>query len=168
MNIRSAAGKDLPQLLSIYEKARSFMASYGNENQWNNGYPQKELLEQDILQNQLYVLEEHGQPAAVFVFFIGEEPTYQIIENGCWPSSRPYGTIHRLASAGLMPHAADPVISWCAKQCRQANADLRGDTHEKNIPMQKAFVRNGFVKCGTIYVRDGSPRIAYHKNNEFF
>ena len=27
--------------------------------------------------------------------------------------------------------------------------------------MQKQIEKNGFKKCGTIYVRDGSPRIAY-------
>ena len=34
---------------------------------------------------------------ATFVFIIGEDPTYDIIENGAWiDNERPYGTIHRM------------------------------------------------------------------------
>lgn len=163
MKFRPALHSDLPQILSIYEKARAFMASYGNDCQWANGYPQREILENDLRNGRLFVCTQNGQIAAVFMFFIGTEPTYEMIENGCWPNDRPYGTIHRLASAGLIFHAADAVIDWCFDLCRQAGADLRADTHNKNIPMQKVFERNGFLKCGTIYVRDGSPRIAYQK-----
>ena len=38
------------------------------------------------------------------------------------------------------------------------------DTHENNRVMQRAAERYGFKKCGTIYVADGSPRIAYQWN----
>ena len=27
---------------------------------------------------------------------------------------------------------------------------------------QRQIEKNGFIRCGTIYVEDGSPRIAYH------
>lgn len=163
MLIRHALPNDLPRILSIYEKARTFMASYGNASQWANGYPQEELLRNDLQYRRLYVCTENDRLAAVFMFFIGTEPTYEIIENGSWLNDRSYGTIHRLACSGLVPHAADFVIGWCLERCSQSGADLRGDTHEKNLPMQKAFERNGFIRCGTIHVRDGSPRIAYQK-----
>ena len=29
--------------------------------------------------------------------------------------------------------------------------------------MRRAFERNGFERCGTIWVEDGTPRIAYQK-----
>lgn len=163
MQFRQAKKDDLPQILSIYENARAFMVSCGNDTQWGDGYPQKELLENDIKYTRLYIAEENAETAAVFMFFIGAEPTYEIIENGRWLNDRPYGTIHRLACTGVIPHAADSVIDWCYKQCSMADADLRGDTHAKNLPMQRAFERNGFIRCGTIHVRDGSPRIAYQK-----
>lgn len=161
MQIRTAVPEDLPQILSLYENARSFMAACGNATQWKDGYPSKELLESDIRQRRLYLLADKERIAAVFMFFIGEEPTYRSIEGGQWLNSRPYGTIHRLASAGTVSRAADPVILWCREQCRSCSADLRGDTHEKNLPMQKVFARNGFCRCGIIHVQDGTPRIAY-------
>lgn len=143
------------------------MASYGNTAQWGDGYPQRQLLEKDIANGRLYLLEEEREPAAVFMFFIGTEPTYEIIENGSWPDHRPYGTIHRLASANRIPHSADFIIDWCSQRCSLERANLRGDTHEKNIPMQRVFQRNGFIRCGTIHVSDGTPRIAYQKNTSF-
>ena len=48
----------------------------------------------------LYAVEINGRFCGAFVFFIGEEPTYRIIEDGAWIDDGPYGTIHRVASDG--------------------------------------------------------------------
>ena len=39
---------------------------------------------------------------------------------------------------------------------------LRADTHANNIYMQRALTATGFVRCGTIYTEDGTPRLAYY------
>ena len=39
-------------------------------------------------------------------------------------------------------------------------SNLRIDTHEKNLTMQKALTRQGFVRCGLVRLREGE-RIAY-------
>lgn len=46
--IRRATLEDMPILLEIYERARNFMISTGNINQWKNGYPSRDLLAEDI------------------------------------------------------------------------------------------------------------------------
>lgn len=163
MHIQPARLSDLPQILSIYENARSFMARNGNPSQWVNGYPSKALLEDDIAQNRLFVCQKNDLIEAVFMFRIGDDPTYSYIEDGEWKNDRRYGTIHRLASAGRIPKTADFCIGWCAGQCALQNASLRGDTHADNLPMQDVFVRNGFLKCGVIYTDDGTPRIAFQR-----
>ena len=48
----------------------------------------------------------------------------------------------------------------------QMGNNLRADTHEKNRSMRKMLENNGFTKCGTIYVEDGTPRVAYQKVKE--
>lgn len=161
MYIRKAVYEDLPAILPVYERARNFMASCGNTVQWINNYPKKELLEEDIRKDQLYLCMEGEQIAMVFVFFIGEDPNYATIIDGSWPDSRPYGTIHRIASSGLIPGVSTFCIRWCYEKCRAHNANLRGDTHEKNIPMQHVFEKNGFRRCGIVFMADGTPRIAY-------
>ena len=29
--------------------------------------------------------------------------------------------------------------------------------------MQQQFLKNGFVRCGLVYMEDGTERIAYHR-----
>lgn len=98
--ITSATIADLPDILSIYEHARTFMAESGNPAQWADGYPQRELLLQDIERGQLYLCRDTRTVYGVFAFIIGEDETYARIENGSWLSDAPYGTIHRIAGNG--------------------------------------------------------------------
>ncbi len=90
--IRPAVQADLNQIEKIYAQARRFMAENGNPTQWGNDYPRRELLEADIKAGNLYVAEDHDQIYGVFLFVIGEDPTYSYIENGGWCSDLPYGT----------------------------------------------------------------------------
>ena len=158
MEIRKARYSDLPALLILYANARSFMAEHGNPDQWWGGYPKRELLESDVEAGQLYVCEENERIHAVFVLALGDDPTYAVIE-GAWKNDRPYGTLHRIASSGERRGMTDGIVQWAFAQ----TGNLRADTHARNLPMQKAFERNGFERCGIIYVADGTPRIAYHK-----
>lgn len=158
---RGANRSELEQIVKVYERARAVMAAGGNPTQWKDGYPSREQLERDILSNRLFVYMVNGQLAAVFAFILGEDPTYAQIE-GRWLNDAPYGTLHRLASAGVRPGVADAVIRWCAERC----GSLRADTHADNKPMQHILEKNGFVRCGIIHVADGSPRIAYQKLSE--
>lgn len=82
MKIRTATILDLERILEIYAYARTFMAQTGNPTQWGDGYPKKELLTKDIEQGQLYVMEEKNEIHGVFVFIIGADPTYEVIEDG--------------------------------------------------------------------------------------
>lgn len=158
MQIRNASVNDLPVLLELFAGARRFMAEKGNPGQWWGGYPTEEMLREDIRLEQLYVCEEDAHIYAAFVLVFGEDPTYQVIE-GAWKNDRPYGALHRIASTGERRGMADAIVRWAFAK----HGNLRGDTHELNLPMQQAFERNGFEYCGVIWVADGTPRMAYHK-----
>ena len=156
--IRPATENDLSRILKIYAHARRFMAQSGNPTQWADGYPQPELLMQDIAENQLYVICEGEIIRGVFVFFIGDDPTYSHMDGGNWRSSAPYGVIHRIASdstGGIFPIALD--------FCRSRIRHLRIDTHRDNRPMQHILDKAGFSRRGTIYLANGCPRIAYDR-----
>lgn len=157
MEIRQALTSDLPVLGELFTNAKRFMAAKGNPDQWEEGYPHC-VLERDIEKNQLYVCEEDGHIYAAFVMAVGEDPTYQVIE-GEWKNNLPYVTLHRIASTGEKHGMMDVIVGWAFSQC----ANVRGDTHELNLPMRNAFERNGFAYCGTIWVEDGTPRMAFHK-----
>ena len=157
---RGAVRGDLPQILQIYARAREAMAASGNPTQWGDNFPPQELLEEDIDSNRLFVYVVNGQLEAVFAFILGPDPTYQVIEEGQWLNDTlPYGTIHRLASAGKQKGVASAVIEWCLEHCQS----LRADTHADNKIMQHLLEKNGFARCGIIHVADGTPRIAYQR-----
>lgn len=157
MFIRKARRNDLPAIMSIYEKAREFMRQNGNPTQWGNGRPEKSQIEDDIFNECFYICENNGKITGVFALIIGEEPTYQEIQNGSWHSEDTYGTIHRLASDGTTKGIAKSCFDFCKAQCNY----LRIDTHRDNLPMQSAIQKYGFVRCGLIHVDDGSERIAF-------
>lgn len=155
--IRLAENEDLDAILKIYETARESMRNQGNPNQWGGQYPPKELVIRDMEAEHLYVIQQKEEPRGVFALVLGEDETYEVIEDGCWKNGEPYGTIHRLAGDGRMRG----IFESCLKFCRQEIGNLRADTHEDNHVMQHLLEKHGFEKCGIIHVADGSPRIAY-------
>ena len=157
--LRKAEKEDLPALFEIGRAARAYMASTGNPDQWQEGYPDL-CLEEDIEKGQLYVLtDEQGSLHAFFAFVLGEDPSYTAID-GAWLNDRPYGTIHRLGSDGTMKG----VFAQCLDFCKTLSPDIRADTHEKNLTMRHLLEKHGFVQCGTVNLelREGDTRrIAY-------
>lgn|SRR5574344_1992494 len=165
MTIRKSTEKDIIDIMNIYELAKAFMVNNNNATQWNKGYPGEEILKQDINKGQSYVCVKDENVVGTFTFIIGEEPTYQRIEQGKWHYDRAYGTIHRLASNGK----ARGIAKECFDYCTDKMDYIRIDTHRNNQQMQAAIKKYGFKECGIIYVRDGSERIAFdykYKLNE--
>ena len=76
MEIRKTTMDDLDMALSLYAKARQFMEEHGNPSQWNNSYPPKELVQEDIRRGCSYLCVEGGQTLAIFYFANEEEPDY--------------------------------------------------------------------------------------------
>lgn len=156
--IRRAVPADLEDILAVYATARAFMVSTGNPTQWGDGYPARELLTRDIRVGKLYAVTEAGRIRGVFYFAQEDDPTYAYIEDGNWQSGEAYGVIHRIASDG-----SGGIFSACLDFCLSRISHLRIDTHRDNRVMQHVVEKHGFRRCGTIYVADGSPRIAYER-----
>ncbi|MBO4848814.1 MAG: N-acetyltransferase [Clostridia bacterium] len=160
--IRLAEARDVEELLAVYKEAREFMAQHGNPTQWYaSGYPGEAVLEEDIALSRLYVIERGGRIAAAFVIAEGEEPTYRVIEEGEWPTSRPYLTVHRLASRTDEHGCADAALEHAERTAASRGMTVRADTHADNAPMRRILERRGYRYCGVIRVRGGSPRLAF-------
>ncbi len=161
--IRLAETKDLDAIVKVYDAARAYMALSGNPHQWgDDGYPHRDLLEEDIEKQRLYVIEENDAVHAVFAFMLGEDPTYGYIEDGQWPNDKPYGTIHRIASDGQIKGMFTRTFNFC----RSKIDEVRIDTHHDNKTMQHVVAKHGFKRCGIIYLENGAPRIAYQYSKE--
>ena len=157
--IETANREDLPRILEIYAYARGFMVKTGNPTQWGTTHPPKAQLEEDITLRRLYVVKGEGEIVGVFYFCVEEDPTYAEIFEGSWQENSPYGVIHRIAVISHRKGIANACYDFALKRCK----NLRIDTHEDNIPMQRSLAKNGFQKCGTIYLASGDPRIAFQK-----
>ena len=157
MHIRKANINDLAEIMEIYKTAQEFMIDSGNPYQWGRTYPSRELIEDDIARGVCHLICDNEMPHGVFALFEGQEPTYEYIENGCWANDDEYVTVHRIASDGKL-HG---IFNCAIEYCKSRYENIRIDTHESNIIMQGKIEKSGFERCGTIYVADGSARIAY-------
>lgn len=157
--IRTAVPADRAEILEIYARARRFMRDAGNPTQWGDTYPPEWLVDEDIATGRTHVYQSNGRIQAVFVRIPWEDPTYQVIL-GSWLNYRPYWAVHRVASRGEEKGAAAHCLNWCMEQW----GNVRIDTHDDNLPMQRMLEKNGFVRCGRIWLKNGDPRIAYQKS----
>lgn len=159
MEITRAQRGELDELMPVYDLARGFMRRTGNLEQWADGYPWRDLIAEDIEKGRAYVCREQGRIAAVFTFSVEEEPNYREIREGAWLNDRPYGVVHRLASAGIVSGVGRTVLDWCFLRC----GNVRIDTYPGNRVMQSLLERNGFVRCGVVTIENGADCIAYQK-----
>lgn len=165
--VRRAKRRDLPMIMPIFEEARATMAALGID-QWQNGYPERRVIEQDIGRNESYVLTIDHLIVASFSLLFREEPTYHNIYDGTWLSAPDahYGVLHRVAvsAASRRRGLAGWIIDYAVEQCRNRKlTSLRIDTHEGNTPMRRMLKKNGFAYCGIIYLETGESRVAYEK-----
>jgi hypothetical protein len=147
--------------MDIYACAREQMKKNGNPTQWGDSRPSEATIEADISGQKSYVIsDDEDRICGVFTFITGPDPTYARIYDGKWLNDEPYGVIHRIASDGSCHGILEAALSYC----EALTDNIRIDTHHDNKIMQHLLEKNDFIRCGIIYVDDGSPRIAYQKN----
>lgn len=156
MKVRKAREQELDAVLAIYEKARRFMRATGNPTQWGESYPPSDTVKEDISNGNLYVIDDDGVLCGVFAFFPSGDKLYDKID-GSWLNELPHAAIHRVASAGIRKG----ILAVCVNFCLEISNNLKIDTHADNAVMQKQLKKVGFTECGTVYLENGEPRIAF-------
>jgi len=164
MVMRKATVHDIPGIMEIIKQARAYLKENGVD-QWQNGYPDENVILNDILNENSYVLvSEEALIGTAAVIFDGEK-TYDYIE-GKWLTDGNYGTVHRLAVASpyRSSGAAGIMMNLIERLCIDNKMQsIRIDTHEDNKPMRRFLKKCSFKYCGIIYLEDGSKRLAYEK-----
>ena len=77
MKIRQATYEDLEALMEIFEGAKRIMRASGNLQQWNDGYPSREVVMRDIEAGHCYVLCDVGDAGQVGDAGLGAEAADQ-------------------------------------------------------------------------------------------
>ena len=162
--VRIAVLKDVERILEIIKDAKSFLKNLGID-QWQGDYPNKETILNDINKKQLFVYEE--EEVLGFIAIIkGIEETYNIIYDGKWLSDQEYITIHRIAvkEQAKKKGIGTKLFEYAIAYAKENNIrSVRVDTHKDNYAMQALIKKEGFIKCGYIYLKDHSLRLAYEK-----
>ena len=168
MQIRKANSKDMEALLELFDEARGTIANLGID-QWQNGYPSREVVEEDLAKERSFVFDVEGAVRGTFVLIEDGEVLYDKIYDGHWKSgddSSDYIAIHRVAVSVCMrgQGVSTAMISYAAKRALElGRSALRIDTHEGNVVMRRMLEKHGFEYCGIIYLANGDPRVAYEK-----
>lgn len=162
MKFRPTTYEDLNQVMTIINQAIQYFKEH-NIDQWQDGYPNEDTIIQDIKNNEAYVLEDNGNVIATCMITIKGEPTYKEIK-GDWLSDSDYICVHRIAlnnkykGNGLASKVLENAIKLYPEY-----QDIRFDTHDDNLSMQRFLLKNGFTYCGDITLMSGAKRRAYQK-----
>ena len=172
MTIRCGTPSDLDTLEALFDEARAAIGLLGID-QWQKGYPERSVIEEDVRLGRNRVMEEAGVIAGTFALIPDGEPTYDRIEDGHWltgDENRSYLTVHRTAIA--VPYrgtglSGKMVAAWEQEARRRGFRSVRIDTHHGNVVMRRMLEKNGLTPCGTIFLANGDRRIAYEKTVDF-
>jgi len=160
---REAVIDDLPEIWIIIQQAIQRRKKEGS-NQWQDGYPNPEVITHDIEHNQGYVLTEGETVIGYTAVLINDEPEYDRLE-GEWITKDDFVVFHRVAiSANHLGkgYAKKMMTSIEAYALDKKIYSIKADTNHDNEPMKRIFETLGYKFCGRVYFR-GSPRNAFEK-----
>lgn len=85
MEIRLAFPNEVDAIMQVMEDAKKCLADVGSD-QWQNGYPNADIITEDIISGQAYVALEEGELLAYAAVTKSPEATYEAIYEGKWQS----------------------------------------------------------------------------------
>lgn len=133
-------------------------------NQWQDGYPNPEVVQKDIEKGDGFVLLAGETIIGYSAILINNEPAYEKIE-GNWLTNDDFVVLHRVAISEkyLGKGFAKMILGYIEDFARSNNIySIKADTNFDNIAMLKIFENSGYSYCGEVYFR-GSARKAYEK-----
>ncbi|WP_369833269.1 GNAT family N-acetyltransferase [Companilactobacillus pabuli] len=152
--LRQAKLDDLPRIIDIIDSAKKTLKDRGVD-QWQQGYPNKEILEQDIQEGISFVLMLNGRVVGSAALQQGYDKNYQDMNSGAWDddSDVTYSIIHRIAIEA--DHQGEHLSAALIQQLMTMSyylgyRDVRIDTHPDNLVMQHIITSNGFEEKGTL------------------
>ena len=161
MEIRLAFPNEVDAIMQVMEDAKKCLAESGSD-QWQNGYPNANIIIDDIISGQAYVALEEGDVIAYAAVTRSPESAYDAIYEGKWQGGESeYLVFHRIAvvAANQGQKVAQTFLEGLIEGFDYL--DFRSDTHAENKIMQHIFEKLGFQQVGKVPV-DGE-RLAYQK-----
>ena len=155
MNYSKADINDLEEIYSLYQNAIITMEK-DNIHQWDEIYPDKDILKEDITKNQMYIGKTDNKIAVCFVL---SEECDEEYKNGCWkyPNSR-FNVIHRLCVNPLFQNQgiAAKTLEYIENLSKSEGYDsIRLDCFTQNPYSKKLYDKAGYSITGYADWRKG-------------
>ncbi len=163
MILRKAVQSELQSIWGIIQYAIEQRRLDGSD-QWQNGYPNKTTLREDLDSGYAYVLVEEETILAYAAIIFGKEEAYENI-TGQWLTHGDYAVLHRVASSPKAKgkKAATRLFQLTEKLCIDHNIhSIKVDTNFDNTPMLKILTNLGYTYCGEVFFQN-APRKAFEK-----
>ena len=160
---REAKISELDIIWGIFKSAIKRRKEDGS-NQWQDGYPNLEVLKKDIEKGEGFVVVIDNTIAGYTAILINDEPAYSKIE-GKWLTNTDFVVFHRVAISdsfhglGLARKIIEEIEAFALNN---NIFSVKADTNHDNFAMLHIFNKMGYRFCGKVYFR-GSPRNAYEK-----
>ena len=162
-NYRKATIEDVAQIWTILQQAIARRKKDGSD-QWQDGYPNQEVILQDIEKGIGYVLTDYETIVGYTAILINDEPAYNDLK-GNWLTNGDFIVVHRLAISDdyIGKGLAQKMMLYTEDFALQQNIfSVKVDTNFDNIPMLKIFEKLGYIYCGEVLLR-GGIRKAFEK-----
>lgn len=160
---RKATPSEIPHIWEILQQAIVRRKADGS-NQWQDGYPNPEVIQNDMDKGAGFVLTEDETVIGYSAVLINDEPQYAQIK-GKWLTNADFVVVHRVAISEkhLGKGLAQKILKFIEEFARRNKIySVKADTNFDNLAMMKTFEKSGYTYCGEVYFR-GSPRKAYEK-----
>lgn len=160
---RKAVESDIDVVWQILQGAIARRKADGSD-QWQDGYPNRDVAIQDIEKGYGYVLTYGNDVAGYCALLINDEPAYAAIE-GQWLTDGDFVVYHRVALSeeyvgrGLAAKMMEFIESFTKNM---GISSLRADTNFDNPGMLRLFDKMGYTYCGEVFFRGGA-RKAFEK-----
>ena len=165
MNFRKAVKSDINEIMRIIKQAQNYFKENGI-NQWQDNYPNNDIINNDIINNNSYVVEKNENIIATIAVSFEKEIAYNNIYQGQWISNESYAVIHRIAIDNMYKGLglSHKIIKFAEEICiKRGVKSIKVDTHKQNLLMQKLLEKNQFKYCGIIYLKNNEERVAFEK-----
>lgn len=160
--IRLAEVTDVNAIMTIVGQAQQALAELGID-QWQDGYPSRQAILDDIACNVGYVAVEDNTVIGYAAIVLTGEEAYKQIDANEWHTSNDYVVVHRLCVSSSVRRSgiAIRLMQHAASLAREHSfSAFRIDTHRGNIRMLAMLQKLGFKPTGTIHY-DSGERVAY-------
>ena len=155
MDFRKAKIEDLQEVFALFQSGIQSMRDNGID-QWDEIYPDKKILQEDIEKGEMFLGFCEGKPASAFVLNGEYDEQYR---NGDWLNKDGnFLVLHRLCvnykfqgkgiSKITLQYIEDLAKSMGA-------ASIRLDVFPKNPKACALYQKNGFQKTGIVHFRKG-------------